>query len=125
MSLGILPLRKQAFPGSYLADIRLSSVAYLSMRVFRFLPFPLLLSDAEIRKDVSQDFVGGDFADDGAEVVDGFADVLGGEVGREAGGEAVADAKEGSAGVSECLNMALVGDECGVAVAEKVTLSRG
>ena len=43
-------------------------------------------SDAEIRKNVPQDFVGGDFADDGAEVVDGFADVLGGEVGGEAGG---------------------------------------
>ena len=36
----------------------------------------MLLSDAEIPKDVAEDFVGGDFADDGAEVVDGFADVL-------------------------------------------------
>ena len=75
-----------------------------------------LFSDAKIRKDIPQNFVGGDFADDGAEVVDGFADVLGGEVGREAGGEAVADAEKGSAGVGEGLDMALVCDESCVAV---------
>ena len=55
-------------------------------------------------------------------MVDGFADVLGGEVCWEAGGESVADAEQGSAGVGEGLNMALVGDEGGVAVAEKVAL---
>ena len=33
-------------------------------------------SDAEIPEYISEDFVGGDFADDAAEVVDGFADVL-------------------------------------------------
>ena len=49
-------------------------------------------------------------------MVDGFADVLGGEVGREAGGEALADAEEGSAGVGEGLGVALVCDQCGVAV---------
>ena len=76
----------------------------------------MLFSDAEISKNIPQDFVGGDFAYDGAEVVDGFADVLGGEVGREAGGEAVADAEEGSAGVGEGLDMALVCDESCVAV---------
>jgi hypothetical protein len=38
----------------------------------------MLLPDAEITEDVSKDFVGGNFTDDGAEVVDGFADVLGG-----------------------------------------------
>ena len=58
-----------------------------------------LLADAEIPKDIPQNFVGRDFADDGAEVVDGFADVLGGEVGWEAEGEAFLDAEEGSAGV--------------------------
>ena len=76
----------------------------------------LLFSDAEIPEDISQNLIGGDFADDGAEVVDGFADVLGGEVGREAGCEAVADAEEGSAGVGEGLDMALVCDESCVAV---------
>ena len=78
--------------------------------------FIVLFSDAKIPEDISQDFVGGDFAHDGAEVVDGFADVLGGEVGREAGGEAVVDAEEGSAGVGEGLDMALVCDESCVAV---------
>ena len=81
-----------------------------------------LFTDAEIPKDIAQDFVGGDFADDGAEVVDGFADVLGGEVGREAGGEAFADAEEGSAGVGESLDVALVCDHCCVAVAEQIAL---
>ena len=84
-----------------------------------------LLSDAEIPKYISQDFVGGDFADDASEVVDGFADVLGGEVGGEAGGETVADAEQGSAGVGEGLDVALVGDEGGVAVAEEVALCGG
>ena len=46
----------------------------------------VLFSDAEIPEDVSEYFVSRNFSDDGAEVVDGFADVLGGKVGREAGG---------------------------------------
>ena len=82
----------------------------------------MLLTDAEIPEDIPKDFVGRDFADDGAEVVDGFADVLGGEVGREAGGEAFADAEEGGAGVGEGLDVALVCDQCGVAVAEQIAL---
>ena len=81
-----------------------------------------LLTDAKIPKDIPQDFVCGDFSDDGADVVDGFADVLGGKVCREAEGEAVADAEEGSAGVGESLDMALVCDEGGVAVAKKILL---
>ena len=81
-----------------------------------------LFPDAKIPENVPQDFVGGDFADDGAEVVDGFADVLGGEVCGEAGGESVTDAEQGSAGVGEGLDMTLVSDEGGVAVAEKVAL---
>ena len=85
----------------------------------------LLLSDAEIRKDIDQDVLAGDLADDGAEGVDRFADVLGGEVGREAGGETFADAEEGSAGIGKGLDVALVCDEGGVAVAKKVTLNRG
>ena len=39
-----------------------------------------LFSDAEILEDVAEDFVGGDFTEDGAEVVEGFAEVLGDEV---------------------------------------------
>ena len=52
-----------------------------------------LFSDAEIPEDVAEDFVGGDFTNDAAEVVDGFADVLGCEVCREAGDESVTDAE--------------------------------
>ena len=73
-------------------------------------------SDAEIPKYIPQNLIRGNLSDDGAEVVDGFADVLGGEVGREAGGEAFSDAEEGSAGVGEGLDVAQVGDEGGVAV---------
>ena len=44
--------------------------------------YVFLFADAEIPKDIPQNLVCGDLADDAAEVVDGFADVLGGEVGR-------------------------------------------
>ena len=83
------------------------------------------LSDAKIPKNIPQNLVGRNLSDDAAEVVDRFADVLGGEVGREAGGEAGADAEEGGAGVGEGLDVALVGDEGGVAVAEEITLGGG
>ena len=79
-----------------------------------------LLADAKIPKYVPKDFVGGDFAEDGAEVVEGFADVLGGEVGGEAGGESVLGALEGGAGVGEGLVVAGVGDKSCVAVAKPV-----
>lgn len=36
-------------------------------------------ADAEMFKDITEDFVGGDFAGDFAEVVEAFADVLGDE----------------------------------------------
>ena len=85
----------------------------------------VLLADAEIPKDVAEDFVGGDFADDGTEVVDGFADVLRGEVGGEAGGESFADAEEGSASVAEGLDVALVCDQGCVAVSEEIALRCG
>ena len=84
-----------------------------------------LFPDAKISKYIPQDLIRRDLSDDASDVVDGFADVLGGEVGWEAGGEAVADAEEGGACVGEGLDMALVGDQGGVAVAEKITLSRG
>ena len=43
--------------------------------------FRFLFSDAKVLENVVEDFVGGDFADDGAEAVEGVADVLGHEVG--------------------------------------------
>ena len=42
-----------------------------------------LFSDAEAGEDGGEDFVGGDLSGDGAEVVEGVAEVYGEEVGRE------------------------------------------
>ena len=84
-----------------------------------------LLADAKIPEDVPEDFVGGDFADDGADVVEGFADVLGQKVGGEGIIQSFADADEGIAGVGECLVVAGIGDEGGVGVGEKVAAGVG
>ena len=84
-----------------------------------------LFADAKIRKDIPQHLISGNFSDYAADVVDRFADVLGGEVGREAGGETVADAEEGSAGVGEGLDVTLVCDQGSVAVGEDVALGGG
>ena len=62
---------------------RLKSVSVNDLAIDVFGCFWVLFSDAEVFEDVPEDFVGGDFTNDGAEVVDGFADVLGGEVGWE------------------------------------------
>lgn len=70
-----------------------------------------LLADAELSEDVPQDFVGGDFTGDGADVVEGFADVLGDEFRGDLAGESVADAVEGALGVFQGLVVAEVGDE--------------
>ena len=83
---------------------------------------PGLFPDAKIPKDISQNLISRDFADDASEVVDCLANVLGGEVGWEAGEEAVAAAEEGSAGVCEGLDMTLVGYEGCVAVSEDIAL---
>ena len=84
-----------------------------------------LLTDAKILKDIPQYLIRRDLSDNASDVVDGFADVLGGEVCREGGGEAFADAEQGSASVGEGLDVALVGDECGVAVGEEIALRSG
>ena len=55
-------------------------------------------------------------------MVDGFADVLSGEVGGEAEGESFLDAEEGSAGVGEGLDVALVCYQCCVAVGKEIAL---
>ena len=47
---------------------------------FNYLAINYLLADAEVLKYVLEDGVGGDFADDVGEVIDGFAEVLGDEV---------------------------------------------
>ncbi len=46
-----------------------------------------LFPDTEILEDVAQDFIGGDFTGDFTQVVEGFADVLGQQVGRQGRGE--------------------------------------
>ncbi len=48
--------------------------------ILPLLPTPSF-SDAEVLEDVAEDFVGGDFSEDGAEVIKGFAEVLCNEVG--------------------------------------------
>ena len=92
---------------------------------FNYLIINYLLANTKIRKDIPQHLIRRDFSDDGADVVDRFADVLGGEVGREAGGEAFTDAEEGSAGVGEGLDVTLVCDQGGVTVGEDVALGGG
>lgn len=44
---------------------------YAKLLVVNYLPMQNLLSDAEILEDVYEDVLGGDFADYGAEAVDG------------------------------------------------------
>lgn len=48
--------------------------------IFICIETPILLSDAEAGEDGGEDVGGGDCAGDGAEMVDGFAYVLGDEV---------------------------------------------
>lgn len=54
-----------------------------------------LLTDAKMLENIPQHLVRGDFAEDGAEVVEGLAEVFGEEVGSLAGGEGTFDVFEG------------------------------
>ena len=62
----------------------LKSVSVNDLAIDVFGCFRVLFSDAEIRKDVSQYFIRRDFTNNASDMIDRFADVLGGEVGREA-----------------------------------------
>ena len=73
-----------------------------------------LFSDAKPSENLSQDFVGGDLAGDGAEGVEGGAEVFGEEVCGGVVAEAEADAAEGFGGVGEGLGVAGVGDQSAV-----------
>ena len=73
-----------------------------------------LFADAKPLKNPAQNFIGGDFADDGAEVIEGFADILADEVGGDFGGKALADAGQGFGSVFQSLDVAQVGDDCGI-----------
>ena len=70
-----------------------------------------LFSDTKIPKNIPQNFVGGDVAGDGAEVVEGFAEVLGDKVGGEGSVQTGANAGEAPECVSECLDVALIGEQ--------------
>ena len=45
--------------------------------------YAVLFSDTKLPENVTQNFIRGDLSDDGADVVEGFAEVLGDEVRRE------------------------------------------
>ena len=64
---------------------RLKSVSVNDLAIDVFGCFWVLFPDAKILKNIPQHFICRNFSDDGTEVVNGFADVLGGKVGREAG----------------------------------------
>lgn len=71
-----------------------------------------LLPDTEIPKYIAEGFVGADFADDFAEVVEGFAEVLGYQVRREGGDmEAGADTLKSGCGADQGFVVADVGHE--------------
>ena len=69
-------------------------------------------ADAEPLKDIPQDFVGGDFAEDGGEVVESLAEVFGEEVGGLAGEEGSLDVLEGCGGAHQGLVVAEIGHYC-------------
>ena len=84
-----------------------------------------LLTDAEFRKDVLQDFVGGDgtAARDGAEVGDDLADFFAQQVGLKAAAEPVEGPAERIACGREGFVMAAVGDDR-AAVVERFRIDR-
>ena len=48
--------------------------------------YAVLFSHAKLPENTTQNFISGDLSDDGSDVVEGFAEVLGDEVGREGSG---------------------------------------
>ena len=64
---------------------RLKSVSVNDLAIDVFGCFGVLFSDAEILKNIPQHLISRNFAYNAAEVVNGFADILRGEVGWEAG----------------------------------------
>ena len=71
----------------YNSLIKLLILCILQAYIFSFYAFLFFtsLSDAVAGEDGAEDFVGGDFAGDFAEVVHAFADVLRHEVARQSG----------------------------------------
>lgn len=80
-------------------QILIKSLIYRILRIciFSFYAFLFFVSfaDAKMLENIPQHLVRGDFAEDGAEVVEGLAEVFGEEVGSLAGGEGTFDVFEG------------------------------
>lgn len=71
-----------------------------------------LFTNTKVCENIPKNLVGGDFADDGAEVVEGLAEVFGEEVGGLAGEEGSLDVLEGFGGAHQGLVVAEIGDDC-------------
>lgn len=80
-------------------QILIKSLIYRILRIYIFSFYTFLffvsLADAKMLENIPQHLVRGDFAEDGAEVVEGLAEVFGEEVGSLAGGEGTFDVFEG------------------------------
>ena len=80
-------------------QILIKSLIYRILRIYilSFYAFLFFVSfaDAKMLENIPQHLVRGDFAEDGAEVVEGLAEVFGEEVGSLAGGEGTFDVFEG------------------------------
>ena len=61
-------------------QILIKSLIFCTLRIYIFSFYAFLffrsLADTKLAEDVAKDFVGVDFANDGAKVVEGFADIL-------------------------------------------------
>lgn len=80
-------------------QILIKSLIFCTLRIYIFSFYAFLFfrsfADAKMLENIPQHLVRGDFAEDGAEVVEGLAEVFGEEVGSLAGGEGTFDVFEG------------------------------
>lgn len=80
-------------------QILIKPLIFHTLRIYIFSFYAFLffvsLADAKMLENIPQHLVRGDFAEDGAEVVEGLAEVFGEEVGSLAGGEGTFDVFEG------------------------------
>lgn len=80
-------------------QILIKPLIFRTLRIYIFSFYAFLffvsLADTKMLENIPQHLVRGDFAEDGAEVVEGLAEVFGEEVGSLAGGEGTFDVFEG------------------------------
>lgn len=88
-------------------QILIKPLIFRTLRIYIFSFYAFLffvsLSDAKMLENIPQHLVRGDFAEDGAEVVEGLAEVFREEVGSLAGGEGTLDVLEGLRGFHQGL----------------------